>query len=45
MSFGLNYNGEDETDYCEQDMEDQLANAKISIYYYDSDDELRIKER
>ena len=38
MSFGPNYNGEDETD-----MEDQLTNAKISVCYYDPDDELRIR--
>jgi hypothetical protein len=47
FSSGPNYEGEDdedeEQDFCEQDMEDQLTDAKINVYYYDSDDELRVR--
>merc|ERR1712212_992661 len=46
-SFGPNYDGEDEEEeeqnYCEMDMEDQLRGTKQNVYYYDSNDELRLR--
>ena len=46
-SFGPNYDGEDEEEeeqnYCEMDMEEQLLGTKQNVYYYDSNDELRLR--
>ena len=45
-SFGPNYDGEDEDEdkmFCETDMEEQLESRGQNVYFYDSDDELRIR--
>jgi len=44
-SFGPNYDGEEGEDeeWYEEDMEQQLTGASQNVYYYDSDDELRVR--